>query len=182
MPSPIAHIGVGYVLYRLTRAHAPSPALVQVRQWWPVGLLVAVGFSLAPDLDVLAGVVLGDFSRFHNQATHSMIAGLAISGLFAALMYGRFQTGGRYWLGLALAGYTLHVLMDSATIGRGVLAFWPFSLERFQFPLTLFYGVRWSDGLLSSSHVVTVITELGFVALLALLTHLGARFSVGKGG
>jgi hypothetical protein len=59
--------------------------------------------------------------------------------------------------------------MDYFTFGRGVMAWWPFSSERFQSPVKLFHGLHWSDGVLSLQHVWTVATEAAFVALMVLM-------------
>ena len=55
--------------------------------------------------------------------------------------------------------------MDYFTVGRGVLAFWPFTAERFSAPVPLFYGLRWSEGWVSPRHVWTVLTEVPFAAV-----------------
>ena len=62
--------------------------------------------------------------------------------------------------------------MDLFTIGRGVLLFWPFSSQRFSFPLKLFYGLHWYDGWLSLRHMWTLLTELGFVVVIVAAVHL----------
>ena len=61
--------------------------------------------------------------------------------------------------------------MDFFTIGRGVMVFWPLSLERFASPVPLFYGLHWSDGYLSERHLITLVTELGFLFLLGIVMH-----------
>jgi inner membrane protein len=126
-------------------------------------------FSLLPDVDSLAGLIAGDFGRYHNNATHSLLVAAGVSLGFAGIMAWKRQSFG-FWFLVAVACYGAHVLMDSATPSRGVMAFWPITGRRFHFPLQLFYGFRWSDGWFSVHHVWTVVTELGFAALAALLT------------
>jgi membrane-bound metal-dependent hydrolase YbcI (DUF457 family) len=174
MPSPIAHIATGYVLYRLSERSAPPLARQSVGPI-PAGMLASMGFSLVADLDSVIGVVTGDFARFHNTLTHSLFIALGASLAFATFMLWRFGGGFRYWLYLALAAYVLHILMDSASVSRGVMAFWPFSSERFLFPVTIFYGLHWSDGLISPKHIVTFLTEAGFAAILILISRVAAR-------
>lgn len=168
MPSPIAHLAAGYVVYRLSRSHEPQPALKPVGPL-PGLLLAAAAFSLLPDMDSIVGWLMGDFGRFHNNLTHSLLVGLGVSLGFAGFMKWRQQEF-RFWFIFALICYTLHVLMDAATVGRGVMAFWPITDQRFLLPALLFYGLHWSDGWLSSRHLWTAVTELAFAALVIILT------------
>lgn len=167
MPSPLAHLTAGYVLFRLSRAHWPDRELPHLG---PVPGLLAVtaGVSLLPDLDSLAGVLAGDFGRFHNNLTHSLFVGAAVALLLAFAL--RVVRGGGFgfWFGIILAAYELHVLMDWTTYGRGVMAWWPLTAERFQAPVFVFYGLHWSQGWLSLRHLWTLATELVFVAVMLL--------------
>ena len=58
------------------------------------------------------------------------------------------------------------LFMDYFTIGRGVMLAWPLSSERFAPPFHLFYGLRWSHGLISELHWITLLSELFFVGVL----------------
>jgi membrane-bound metal-dependent hydrolase YbcI (DUF457 family) len=171
MPSPIAHLAAGYTIYYLSRSRQPQMKAETVGPL-PAPLLVAAGFSLLPDVDSLAGLVMGNFGRFHNNVTHSYVVGFLVSLLFAALMYLRQRQGFVYWFFLALLSYDSHVLMDSATISRGVMAIWPFRMERYLLPFRLFYGFHWSDGLLSVRHIWTFLSEGIFAAVLVVLARL----------
>ena len=174
MPSPIAHLTAGYVLYALSRAHQPEPAPGQIGPI-PGLLAVTVGFSLLPDLDSIVGVLAGDFGRFHNNVTHSLFVGAAVALVFGAVMRAVLGRDYWFWFGVALAAYELHVIMDWTTYGRGVMALWPFTDARFQAPVFLFYGLHWSEGWLSVRHLWTLVTELAFamVSLLALRRFTG---------
>lgn len=167
MPSPIAHLTAGYVLYALSRAQQPEPALGRIG---PVPGLLAVtaGLSLLPDLDSVVGVLAGDFGRFHNNLTHSLLVGAAVALLFGAAMRAGRGGGFWFWFTVALAAYELHVLMDWTTYGRGVMALWPLTDARFQAPVFLFYGLHWSQGWLSVRHLWTLVTELAFAAVSVL--------------
>ena len=59
--------------------------------------------------------------------------------------------------------------MDWMTYGKGVMALWPLTERRFSFPITLFYGLRWSEGIWSLHHLLTVLTELGTVAAVVVV-------------
>jgi membrane-bound metal-dependent hydrolase YbcI (DUF457 family) len=128
--------------------------------------------SMLPDIDSAVGILAGDFGRFHNNATHSLLVGFVVAlGVGVVATWKRW---GPFWLWtvLALVGYHLHIVMDGFTVGRGVMAFWPFSGQRILSPLPLFYGLHWSDGLLSWRHMVTLLTEAAFVFLLLGLIRL----------
>ena len=171
MPSPIAHIAAGYAIYILSRSRQPPMKDEKIGSL-PTPLLVTAGFSLLPDVDSVAGFLMGDFGRFHNNATHSLVMGLGFALIFAAMMQWRERKGFFYWLMLALLSYEAHVLMDSATISRGVMAFWPFTVNRYLLPFTLFYGLHWSDGWFSIRHIWTFLTESTFAAILITIIHL----------
>lgn len=173
MPSPIAHLAAGYIVYRLSRAHEPPPQLKPVGRV-PGLLIAAAGFSLLPDVDSIVGFLASDFGRYHNNLTHSFFVGGAVSLVFAGVMKG-WRGAFTFWFLFMLACYSLHVLMDSATWSRGVMAFWPFSERRFLFPITIFHGLHWSQGWLSSRHWWTVSTELIFAGALILIERGWAR-------
>lgn len=171
MPSPIAHVAAGYAIYYLNRSRQPQMKVESIGPL-PTPLVVASGFSLLPDVDSLAGLVMGNFGRYHNNATHSLVLGIGVALIFAALMQWREKQGFAYWFMLACLSYEMHVLMDSATISRGVMAFWPFTANRYLLPFRLFYGFHWSQGWLSLSHLWTFLTEGLFAAVLIALVHL----------
>ena len=171
MPSPIAHLTTAYVVYKVARRHEPQPVLKWVGPL-PGLLLVATGFSLLPDVDSALGLLAGDLGRFHNNATHSLLVGTVVAFLFGAAMKCWRGDGFRYWYSVALACYSLHVLMDAATVSRGVMALWPLAETRFLFPFALFYGLHWSEGWLSVRHFWTLLTESLFALVVALLARL----------
>jgi membrane-bound metal-dependent hydrolase YbcI (DUF457 family) len=127
-----------------------------------------MGFSLLPDLDSVAGVFAGDFGRYHNNLTHSLFVGPVAALLFGTAMQVAYKRGFGFWFCVALAAYELHVLMDWTTIGRGVMAWWPLTDTRFRAPISLFYGLHWSQGWLSVRHLWTLVTELAFAAVTLL--------------
>jgi hypothetical protein len=63
--------------------------------------------------------------------------------------------------------------MDFLTYGRGVMALWPLRSDRFLSPVTAFYGLHWSDHVVSIRHSVTLVTELAFALLTVLIVRLG---------
>jgi len=163
MPSPLAHATMGYLVYRSWpegRSPTGSVRLLGMSALLPA----AVGLSLLPDADAAIGILAGDLGSYHNQLMGSpafaVLAAVAV-GLAARGLGGSF---GR-WFALGLVCYQLHVLMDYLTIGRGVKLLWPLSGERFSPPFELFYGLRWSDGLVSVRHLWTLASEVLFAAV-----------------
>lgn len=176
MPSPILHTTAGYMVYRIYRKRLPQYFLMSDRKI-PKLLLVALIFSILPDVDTAVGILSGTFGTYHNNATHSLIVGLLVA-LFAGGLATLFSTYSfRMIFLVALLSYAAHILLDFFTIGRGVMALWPLSRQRFVSPLPLFYGLHWSDGVFSIRHLWTFLTESATAALFILaLSYLTSRY------
>jgi inner membrane protein len=136
-------------------------------------LIFTLFFSLAPDLDAIPGTFSGEFGKYHNNGTHSLIACLLVAVIFALALSWRRRAEFMSWFLLVFISYGGHVLLDFLTFGgRGVMLFWPFSLQRYQSSIGLFYGVRWKDGLFSTRHLWTLVTEIIFILVLWLVVYL----------
>jgi len=169
MPSPLAHALAGWAVYRGgVRGGTGAPAARTVAA-------AAIALSLAPDLDALPGLATGNLGRYHNNMSHSVLFALAVALLVAAAAHrvGGWSFG--RWFTLALTCYMLHVTMDFFTVGRGVMLAWPFSEERFQSPVKLFYGLRWSDGWISMRHLWTLFSEVGSAVLIGVVVRFWPR-------
>lgn len=145
-------------------------------------LLAFFGLSILPDLDAGVGIVLGNMARYHNNFAGTPGFGLAVALAFGTVAWMFCRSAFRPTFLLTFLLYGLHVFMDFFTVGRGVMVFWPISSERIQPPFHLFYGLRWSDGIFSERHLITLVTELGFVLVLYFGTRLLARVHGGDGG
>ena len=91
MPSPLAHMAMGYVIHKIYRQKAVSETSLQ-GLWARLGwVIVPLAVSLIPDSDSVLGLAAGDFGRFHNNATHSLIVGLVVSllSLWVVLLWDR---------------------------------------------------------------------------------------------
>jgi membrane-bound metal-dependent hydrolase YbcI (DUF457 family) len=171
MPSPIAHLAAGYIVYTSLRRHDPGAVPAGLRT--PEALFAATAvFSLLPDVDAAVGVISGDMLRSHGAAMHSVAAGVVVALATGLGMQLGFGGKGRFWFVLAFTCYGLHILMDSFTVGRGVMLLWPLSEVRVLAPVSVFFGLRWSQGWWSTDHLITLATELP----LALLTVGAARW------
>ena len=180
MPSPIAHAAMGYVIYRIYQPHLPQKGSRHVGPL-PLLLMVTVGLSLLPDLDAVPGVLFGDLRRFHNSVMHSLVFGLVVAIPIAIVVWLRKPSGFVHWFIIALLCYEAHVIMDFFTLGRGVMALWPFSWDRYQSPVYLFYGLHWSEGWISVRHLWTLMTEVGFVVFVGLIVHVLSRRKLLRG-
>ncbi len=132
--------------------------------------------SMLPDIDAFWGIIRGDLGMYHNNATHSLLVGLVFALAIGFGLWLVMRTTYFYWSALIWINYALHVIMDCFTYGgRGAMLLWPISSHRFQAPFSLFWGVRWSNGWLSSDHIVTLVTELAFVMILFAVLRLTGR-------
>jgi hypothetical protein len=168
-------MAIGYVIYRVCRGNEED---VNQLGSWSRQLVVTEGLSLLPDVDIVPGILLGDIGRFHNNLMSSLLAGLATALGVGGLAWWRTGRGFKRWSLIALVCYYMHLLMDYLTVGGGIMLLWPFSWNRHVSPVTLFYGLRWSDGLTSKRHLRTLVTEIGLVALPILLFALLKRRSL----
>ena len=132
--------------------------------------LVCLVFSMAPDMDAVAGIVLDNMASCHNQITHSLCFGLIFCAAVLPVtrkMLPGWSAGGVFTL--TGACYGLHILLDWMTHGRGVMLLWPFSNMRFHAPMELFCGLRWSEGISSSRHVDTLVNEMTVIFCVAAI-------------
>src|ERR1051325_9374911 len=129
MPSPIAHLSVGYAIYQGYKERLPE---AQIRVWkLPLHLIVVAGLSLLPDLDVIPAILFKDMHRFHNNLSHSVFVAIPISLLVAGLFQRIYRSNFWLWFLICMISYDLHVLADAMTAGRGVMMFWPVTDVRF---------------------------------------------------
>lgn len=157
MPSPIAHLGVGYAIYSYYKQRLPRDP----RPIWKIPLQVGLiaGLSLLPDLDVIPAVIFRDMRAYHNNISHSLLVGIPVALLIAGLFQREYRTSFWLWFVICLLSYDLHVIMDAMTAERGVMMFWPLTEARFASPIKLFYGLQWGLGWFSIWHLWTIFTE-----------------------
>ena len=165
MPSPIAHLGVGYAVYRYYKKRLPE---ARVKVWKsPLQLVVVESLSLLPDLDVIPAILFEDMHRFHNNLSHSAFVAIPVSLLVAGNFHRIYRSNFWLWFLICMISYDLHIVMDALTADRGVMMLWPLTDVRFASPVKIFYGLQWGLGWFNISHLWTFLTESLFVIVIA---------------
>jgi len=175
MPSPLAHALTGAATYAaLAPEGRPRP------EWRPWATAVFAG--AAADLDFLPGLLVGDPSRFHHWATHSIAATLLFALLVAPQASATLGSLGRRAVILATA-YGSHLVLDYLTVDttrpRGIPLFWPFGDGYYISPVLLFtdihHGASWG-AFVNWHNVGAVLIEavvVGVPVLLVCALRLG---------
>lgn len=169
MPSPIMHSAMGYAIYKVFEPDSDRSKFGKYGRV-PKLLIVSLLASMLPDMDSIFGILAGNIGKYHNNATHSLIVGMVVSLIFAggiSVLFRKFEFRTVFFV--MLLSYQAHIVMDSFTISRGVMALWPLSQERFVSPISIFYGFHWSDGFLSIRHLWTFLSE-SIKAIILILT------------
>lgn len=165
MPSPVAHGSLVLVVSalvgrhdRLRQAVADAPAFFY---------LAALAALWAPDVDFLLRLLIDDPALRHGGATHSLAIGVAVGVVFTGACRARYGAAFPTTLGFGIGAACAwaHALMDMATWGSGVMLLWPFSVDRYR-TVPLFFGARHSQPGAWELHLVTLLTELLFIAAL----------------
>jgi|TARA_Y100000294_G_scaffold63736_1_gene60378 inner membrane protein len=112
----------------------PGPREVFTR-WWPVLVLFA---AIAPDLDFLPGILIGDPNRFHHGPSHSIAAAVVFTMVLALI----FRSLSKVRVFVIFAVYLGHVLVDTLAADPGAPygapLLWPFDDHYTIAPVTLF--------------------------------------------
>jgi len=168
MPSPIAHLTVGYAIYRHYKNRLPEPRI----QFWklPLQMIAVTGLSMLPDLDVIPALLFRDMQRFHNNYSHSFLFAIPVAFVVAGIFHRVYRSNFWLWFLISFISYDLHVFMDALTAERGVMIFWPLTDARFASPVKIFYGLQWGLGWFSLWHLWTIFTEalFGLVVIVAM--------------
>lgn len=178
MPSPIAHLGIGYSIYRLYRHKMPKDD----RRFWkvPLQLIIVAALSMLPDLDIVLAIIFRDMENYHNNFSHSLFVALPVAFLIAGVLQRMYRANFWLWFLICLVSYDLHVIMDSLTGSRGVMMLWPLTPVRFASPIRLFYGLQWGLGWASISHLWTIFTETLFLLVLFLIVSYFEKRKIRK--
>ncbi|HUE99420.1 MAG TPA: metal-dependent hydrolase [Anaerolineales bacterium] len=169
MPSPIAHLGTGYAIYRHYQDKLPQDR----RSFWklPFQLILVAGLSMLPDLDVIPAIIFRDMRAYHNNFSHSLLVGIPVALLVAGIFQHAYRSSFWLWFVICLISYDLHVIMDALTADRGVMLLWPLTHARFISPIKIFYGLQWGLGWFSIWHLWTIFTESLFVGIVLIAVN-----------
>ena len=165
MPSPLAH-GSMVLLARAWAARSEELDLALCKH--PRFFVAAtIGLLCAPDLDFALRLLIDHPLLAHGGATHSLVAGVGFALVFVGTC--RWIIGKSLslapMLAVGLCCSWSHSLMDSATWGgKGIMILWPFTTDRF-LTLPVFFGVHHSEPTAWKLHLVTIVSEFLFVAL-----------------
>lgn len=169
MPSPIAHLGAGYAIYRYYKHQLPESP---IRFWnFAFQMIMVMGLSMLPDLDVIPAIIFRDMRSYHNNFSHSLLVGIPVALLVAGIFHRMYRSSFWLWFLICLISYDLHVIMDALTAERGVMMFWPLTQARFASPIKLFYGLQWGLGWFSIWHLWTIFTETVFSLIVIIAVH-----------
>ncbi len=169
MPSPIAHLAVGYTIYRQYKDRLPQDQRSIGKL--PIQPATVAALSILPDLDVIPAIIFRDMQGYHNNFSHSFLVGIPVAMLVAGLFHGAYRSNYWVWFAICLLSYDLHVIMDALTAERGVMMFWPITQVRFASPIKLFYGLQWGLGWFSIWHLWTIFTEFLFSLTVIVATN-----------
>lgn len=148
MTSPVGHVLGGLIAAEIAGRGTLDGAKNHSQYAGWAGLIFVLIAANFADLDFLPGIWVGEFNRFHHQATHSFFA----VAVFAGASYWLARVWGWYspkrWAALGGAVYVSHLLLDSLTTDNalpyGAQFFWPFSSEYYLLPVTPFVNIEHS--------------------------------------
>lgn len=147
MPAPIAHVAVGAAIYfGLPKRWLPTTKSGQ--RWL---LFLCLVLAIAPDLDFLPGILLGEPNRFHQGISHSLFV-CGLIGLLIAMIIQRhckkLLPGAPHWAVLfcCVAAVASHPILDTFALDTqepyGVPLFWPFTERHVAVPWPFFWDIQ----------------------------------------
>jgi hypothetical protein len=175
MPTPLGHAVVGAAVGVFAKASSPTDRLVYTA--------LGTALAIAPDLDLLPGLLMGQPAQFHGGISHSLGLALVVSAVAAGLLKLRGKSFGTAFL-IGLLAYGSHLVLDMlGPDGRppiGIPVLWPLSGGYFLSPVSLLLGVRhaptastptaeWVQGLLSPHNVAAIALEMAIAVPLLIV-------------
>lgn len=182
MATPIGHALAGYAVYKFASLKDEG------RKNRRVLLGLALSMAIAPDLDFVPGIAIGQPALYHQLVSHSIGIGLAVSVVTAGLLSYASKSFITIF-NLCFVSYLSHLAIDFfAPDGRppyGQPLLWPISDEYFLSPVSLFLGVHhagsaeastleWLAGIFTLHNVQAIAMEviaIGPLALVAKVYH-----------
>ena len=157
MALPIAHATAGYLVHRAGRGVLAEDRS-SLAGWRRAVVFMVVGNL--PDMDFLAGFVIGRPGLFHRGVTHTLLAAVVFT--IVAGTVARWWCKERFGTAALLFGaaYLSHLLLDYCTIDTsppaGAQFLWPFSSAYFMSPVTMFTEIH-IDGTSCAGFLRTVL-------------------------
>ena len=180
MATPIGHGLAGYLVYR--------GSCGDIRKDKRTLLWLCLFMSMAPDLDFVPGILLGQPALYHQGVSHSLAFSLLASfGL--ALVYSQRERILADW-GRFFMAYSSHLIIDflapDSRPPYGQPLFWPISSKYYLASFSLFRGVHhvgetsastteWITSLLNKHNLGAIGVELVVLLLVILLVDLFYR-------
>lgn len=137
MATPFGHALAGYAVF----STAENRGLKKFQL-----MFLCVFSAVAPDLDILPGILVGKPVLFHGSITHSIGFGVLLSLALAGGYYLLQRKAFLPVFGLCLMAFVTHLMLDY--VGRdgrppyGIPIFWPLSNQHFLSPIPLLLGAR----------------------------------------
>ena len=183
MASPIGHALAGYAIYKIYEAKSDETGSRRAL------LGVALFMAIAPDLDFVPGMLIGQPALYHQLITHSIGAAFVVSIITAGL----FRSMGMSFsipFNLCFVSYLSHLAIDFfAPDGRlpyGQPLFWPVIGAHFMSPVWLFLGMhhsgstetstlQWLMGILTLHNLRAIAVEVLLIGPCAVLATVHRR-------
>ena len=175
MPSPVGHVLAGAAVYLAGARNGSRSKLV---------LVLTLLASIAPDLDFLPGILIGQMGAFHHGISHSVPFAI-LFGVMVFFFVRRIDETIAFRASmLATGAYVTHVMLDFVGVSegtRGVPILWPLSHERLGFGLNLFGHFRWGDirdglgTIIRWENLLPVLREILIVGSVVLLLFYRER-------
>jgi inner membrane protein len=179
MATPIGHALAGYAVSSFSTEK-------QNRNRFHL-ILLCIFMAVAPDLDVLPGLLRGKPILYHSAITHSLGFGFVLSLAIAGIYHLRGRSFSDIFK-LCFISYSSHLFLDffgpDGRVPYGIPLFWPLSGMHFISPIPLLLGTRhvgstsastleFIKGVLSFYNLAAILLE---VVLIVPLVFLGRRY------
>ena len=135
-------IGLALGIWRFVPKCASLKEALQLAWQRRVEMFICIIISLAPDIDLLFGLLAGKLNLYHHLVTHTLVWSLLTA--FCIWLYIKFavkkQPAFAFWFVFLLIAS--HLLIDILTIDTskpiGIMLAWPFSTEYWHLPFSVF--------------------------------------------
>ena len=146
MATPIGHALMGYAIYGFNGAAQRRDRLTLI--------FLCIFMAIAPDLDILPGILVGHPALYHQGISHSLGFALLVSLGTAGICSLRGKTISTIF-NLCFISYLSHLVIDffgpDGRLPYGEPLFWPISAKHFISPIPVFWGMHHAPSTYSST-------------------------------